>query len=107
MDVIFDTTAPHIGRVVLYEATWTNKIIIDHPEMVGKEQDVQTTVENPTHVIASATVPGNILLVNTCLIDPTGRSLRVPVTPRTGKHEVRSAYYSSNVSGAGRILWTK
>lgn len=104
-----ETPIPHILKdVTLYEDTWENKIVRKHPEMEGREFDVENSIVQPTKIFKSQTVAGNIVFVNESVRDPGGRSLRVPVRPDdVTSGEVRSAYFSSEVTNVGELIWSE
>jgi hypothetical protein len=104
---IFTTPSP-IPRVIkditLYEDTWDAKIVPKHPEMQDRVQDVEATTISSTSGWESLTVQGNLVFVNESVVDSTGRVLRVAVMPVGICGEVRSAYFSSNLT-PGKKIW--
>jgi hypothetical protein len=98
------TPIPNTLRdVTLYEDTWRRKIEPNHPEMAGKELEVEQTLQWPTAIYASGTTVGNFVFVNDRIRDRAGRSLRVAVKPVGLDGEVRSAYHDSATPTGVRI----
>lgn len=57
--LIFETVDPLDNIIFLPYDTWHNKITIDHPEMLGEEPLVQTTVEEPLAIYPDKDRPQN------------------------------------------------
>jgi hypothetical protein len=86
------------ATIVLHEDRWINHITKRHPEVIGKEHEVEEVVRDASALYESGT-PGTFLFVKDSIVDAFGRSLRVVV--RGG--EVLTAYYSS--ANGGRKIW--
>jgi hypothetical protein len=93
-----------IRDVTLHENTWSDKILLNHPEMAPHIDAIEKTIEAPTFIYESETTQGNFVFVNTLVRDTTDRPLRVAVKPIGADGEVRSAYFSSNVT-PGAMIW--
>jgi hypothetical protein len=88
-----------VNTVALHENTWEQHILLNHPELQGKEQSVQEVAETPSAVYASNSLVTDYLFVKAGVVDSAGRLLRVVV--RGGV--VVTAYYSS--ATGGRLVW--
>lgn len=76
--------------------------------MEGRESDVENSIAQPTKIFKNQTAGGSIVFVNESIKDQRGKSLRVPVRPAGGTGgEVRSAYFSSEVTNVGELIWSK
>lgn len=104
-----ETPIPDILKeVTLYEDVWDAHIVPNHPELAGRQIDVENSVVQPTKIFRSQTVAGNIVFVNESVKDQLGKSLRVPVRPSgITSGEVRSAYFSSEVTNVGELIWSE
>ena len=103
-----ETPIPNILKeVTLYEDVWEGHIVLNHPELEGREIDVENSVAQPTKIVQSQTVIGTVLFVNESVQDQTGRSLRVATRSSGATHgEVRSAYFSSETN-VGELIWSE
>lgn len=93
--------------VTLYEEVWLYKIVRNHPEVEGLLEEAKHTAAAPAIVLASNSVPGTYVFVNTSVQDQTGRYLRMPVKPtpdQPGHAIVTSCYFSGNVKDAGTLI---
>ena len=88
-----------VNRIVLHQDTWDRHIIPGHPELKGKEQDVEDVASDPSVVYSSNSMITDYLFVKSSVVDSQGRPLRVVV--RAGI--VVTAYYSK--APGGRQIW--
>jgi hypothetical protein len=105
--IIFTATTPipnTVMEVTLHDDTWHGKIVPNHPEMAPHLDDVEKTIESPTSIFESGTTQGNFVFVNESVRDMTNKPLRVAVKPIGKDGEVRSAYFSSNIT-PGVQIW--
>ena len=54
---LFSTVDKFGNSVTCSEKTWTAHITVEHPEMLGKEVEVQKAIEDPNVVSPSTKIP--------------------------------------------------
>jgi hypothetical protein len=96
--------------VRLWEDTWTDHIIKQHPEMLGKVRDVRRTLEHPFLVCESKGGFGRYVFVTDQDVNHQGCPLIVAVARRdsSGYPSVSSAYYGNKWyldKAKVRLIW--
>jgi hypothetical protein len=81
-------------RIELHEATWQRHILTRHPELVGKEQEVEEVVRNPSELYLDR---GSYLFLNRSITDSSAPPLPLRVVVRGGL--VLTAYYVASIVG--------
>jgi hypothetical protein len=92
------------GAIILYTDTWEDHIVWGHPDVLLEH--VQNTLDDPDYICASATEPGDWVLVCEGYTNEHGDSIRVAVREVDGQKIVTSAYYSQS-DWHGRKIWER
>lgn len=98
----FTTIDPFGTHVTCSKITWQRHILPGHPEMLGREQEVQRTVKDPDKIFtSSSTHERNIYFKSTGRKTSKGemynKVVTAPVVP--GVHRVVSAWQQVGIKG--------
>jgi hypothetical protein len=95
-----------IPKVTLFADTWNGHVLLRHPEMNGKLQDVKAALQSPSYVCG---LPShNFAFVNLNVLDSVGSPLIVVVTlfDKSGVPVIATAYHSKkHLSKQPRTIW--
>jgi len=103
--LIVQTPYQAVSTVILTHNTWEQKILLAHPEMEGKLEDIEATLASPSVVCGGSTNPKNVIFISNDVVSPHGSPLVVIV--RSEKGEVRTASYRREYryETPGGVLW--
>lgn len=74
-----NTPLPGLSKVTLYADTWTDHVLQRHPEMVGRETEVQSVLSTPTTVSTRSGDSHRVLFSKSGVTSPSGSPLIVAV----------------------------
>jgi len=107
---MFVVTDPRQYQIRLTKACWYNHILIEHPEMKGRLDDVKRAIKIPDYIYQSKYKPSSHLYYY-----KIGRGLSkkeyvlvvITIRHRTSKGYVQTAFLVDSLSKGGNLIWKK
>ena len=100
--LLFDVETPLGFRVHCYQSYWTRKIVVQHPVMADRIEDVKRTLTTPEEIHMSNTDEGVYLFYTT----NEKRFVCAVVRQTNGEGFLITAYPTDKVK-QGKIVWTR
>jgi hypothetical protein len=102
-DVVIDATTPLGFRVTVVRSAWEVIVTLKHPDMLGREKDVELALAEPDEVRFSVSRRSTLLFYRS-----SGQGTWVvAVTKRDGREGyLVTAYESQNIKSGG-VAWQK
>jgi hypothetical protein len=108
--MIFVATDPRGYEVQLTDECWYNHIVVEHPEMIGRMDDVRRAIEMPDYIYESKHKPSSHLYFLEVGRSSFGTEYVLGVAAirqRTSKGYVQTAFLVDGLSKGGKLLWKK
>lgn len=108
--MIFAVRDPRGYEIRLTDECWYNHILIEHPEMKGREHDVKRAIKKPNYIYESKRRRSTHLYFS-----EVGRSLAgkeyvlvvVAIRHRAKKGYIQTAFLVEGLSKGGKLLWKR
>lgn len=99
---LFDVLTPLGFRVHCTQAYWDRKVVVDHPVMANRVEDVKRALERPDEIRLSRTDEGVYLFYAS-----DDKRLVCAVARRTEVDGFLITAYPTDKTKEGKTLWTK
>jgi hypothetical protein len=104
--LVIPTPLPGLPQVTLYQDTWLDHIVKNHPYMAGKEKLVEVAAMNPTVIMVGTSNPSYRVFVNQQATTSSGTPLIVIIDP--AKEVICTALYnrSYRTIQTEQVIWS-
>jgi hypothetical protein len=107
---MFTVTDPRGYIITLTDLCWKGHIAVQHPEMVGREDEVQQTIETPDYIYESRVKHTGHLYFREIGIGPGGTlylMVVVDIRERAKRGFVQTAFIVEGLSKGSVLLWQR
>lgn len=108
--MVFVATDPRGYEVRLTNECWYNHIVVEHPEMIGRVDDVRQAIEAPDYIFESKYRHSSHFYFLEVGRSPSGTEYVlgvVTIRQRKRKGYVQTAFIVDSFSKGGKLLWKK